>query len=74
MYKINLFVIVSIIAATSTLVGGAIIDPVFAMFHEEITEGISNMTGGTNNMTGGTNNMTGGTNNSTGMMDNSTMQ
>jgi hypothetical protein len=76
MYKINLFVIVSIIAATSTLVGGAMIGPVFAMFHEEITEGISNMTGGTgtNNMTGGTNNMTGGTNNSTGMMDNSTMQ
>jgi hypothetical protein len=74
MYKINLFVIVSIIAATSTLVGGAMIAPVFAMFHEEITEGISNMTGGTNNMTGGTNNMTGGTNNSTGMMDNSTMQ
>ena len=76
MYKINLFVIVSIIAATSTLVGGAMIAPVFAMFHEEITEGISNMTGGTgtNNMTGGTNNMTGGTDNSTGMMDNSTMQ
>jgi hypothetical protein len=69
MYKINLFVILSIIAATSTLVGGAMIAPVFAMFHEEITEGISNMTGGT-----GTNNMTGGTNNSTGMMDNSTMQ
>ncbi|WP_458746572.1 hypothetical protein [Candidatus Nitrosocosmicus sp. T] len=74
MHKINLFVILSIIAATSTLVGGAMISPVFAMFHEEITEGISNMTGGTNNMTGGTNNMTGGTNNSTGMMDNSTMQ
>jgi hypothetical protein len=69
MYKINLFVILSIIAATSTLVGGEMISPVFAMFHEEITEGISNMTGGT-----GTNNMTGGTNNSTGMMDNSTMQ
>jgi hypothetical protein len=69
MYKINLFVILSIIAATSILVGGAMIAPVFAMFHEEITEGISNMTGGT-----GTNNMTGGTNNSTGMMDNSTMQ
>jgi hypothetical protein len=69
MHKINLFVIVSIIAATSTLVGGAMIAPAFAMFHEQITEGISNMTGGT-----GTNNMTGGTNNSTGMMDNSTMQ
>jgi hypothetical protein len=76
MNKINLFVILSIVAATSTLVGGAMIAPVFAMFHEEITEGVSNMTGGmgTDNSTGGMNNMSGGMNNSTGMMDNSTMQ
>jgi hypothetical protein len=76
MNKINLFVILSIVAATSTLVGGAVISPVFAMFHEGITEGISNMTGGmgTDNSTGGMNNMSGGMNNSTGMMDNSTMQ
>jgi hypothetical protein len=85
MNKINLFVILSIIAATSTLVGGALTSPVFAMFHEEITEGISNMTGGTgtNDTSGGMSNMTGGTgtndtsggmSNSTGMMDNSTMQ
>ena len=76
MNKINLFVILSILAATSTLVGGAMIAPVFAMFHEGITEGISNMTSGmgTDNSTGGMNNMSGGMNNSTGMMDNSTMQ
>ncbi len=76
MNKINLFVILSIVAATSTLVGGTMIAPVFAMFHEGITEGISNMTGGmgTDNSTGGMNNMSGGMNNSTGMMDNSTMQ
>jgi hypothetical protein len=76
MNKINLFVILSIVAATSTLVGGALTSPVFAMFHEGITEGISNMTGGmgTDNSTGGMNNMSGGMNNSTGMMDNSTMQ
>ena len=76
MNKINLFVILSIVAATSTLVGGAMIAPVFAMFHEGITKGISNMTGGmgTENSTGGMNNMSGGMSNSTGMMDNSTMQ
>ena len=76
MHKINLFVIISIIAATSTLVGGAMIGPVFAMFHEGITEGISNMTGGmgTNNTSGGMNNTSGGMSNSTGMMDNSTVQ
>jgi hypothetical protein len=83
MNKINLFVILSIVAATSTLVGGALTSPVFAMFHEGITEGISNMTGGMgtdnstggmNNMSGGMNNMSGGMTNSTGMMDNSTMQ
>ena len=76
MNKINLFVIFSIVAATSTLVGGTMIAPVFAMFHEGITEGISNMTGemGTDNSTGGMNNMSGGMNNSTSMMDNSTMQ
>ena len=76
MNKINLFVILSIVAATSTLVGGAMIGPVFAMFHEEMTEGISNMTGGMgmDNTTGGMDNMTGGMDNSTAMMDNSTMQ
>lgn len=78
MHKTNLFVILSIVAATSTLVAGAMISPVFAVFHEEITEGISNMTGGmgSNNNTsgGGMNNTTGGMDNSTGMMDNSTMQ
>ena len=76
MNKINLFVILSIVAATSTLVGGAMIAPVFAMFHEELTEGIGNMTGGmgTDNTTGGTDNTTGGMDNSTAMMDNSTMQ
>jgi hypothetical protein len=83
MNKINLFVILSIVAATSTLVGGALTSPVFAMFHEGITEGISNMTGGMgtdnstggmSNMSGGMSNMSGGMSNSTGMMDNSTMQ
>jgi hypothetical protein len=76
MHKINFFVVLSIVAATSTLVGGALTSPVFAMFHEGITEGISNMTGGmgTDNSTGGMNNMSGEMNNSTGMMDNSTMQ
>jgi hypothetical protein len=69
MYKTNLFVILVIIAATSTLVGGAMIAPVSAMFHEQITDGISNMTGGM-----GTENTTGGMNGSTDMMDNSTMQ
>ena len=69
MNKINLFVILSIVAATSTLVGGAMIAPVFAMFHEEMTEGLSNMTGGM-----GTDNTTGGMDNSTAMMNNSTMQ
>ncbi|HYG00099.1 MAG TPA: hypothetical protein VD815_08400 [Candidatus Saccharimonadales bacterium] len=83
MYKTNLFVILGIIAATSTLVGGAMTAPVFAVFHEQITEGISNMTGGMgtentsggmNNTSGGMNNTSGGMNGSTGMMDNSTMQ
>jgi hypothetical protein len=79
MYKTNLFVILSIVAATSTLVGGAMVSPVFAVFHEQITEGISNMTGGMgtgNNTTGGGMNNTtgGGMGNSTSMMDNSTMQ
>ncbi len=76
MYKINVFAILSIIAATSALVGGAMIAPVFAMFHEEMTAGISNMTGGMgmDNTTGGMNNMSGGMDNSTSMMDNSTMQ
>lgn len=69
MNKFNVFVILSIVAATSTLVGGAMIAPVFAVFHEEVAEGISNMTGGM-----GTNNMSGGMDNSTGMTDNSTMQ
>ena len=76
MYKTNLFVILVIIAATSTLVGGAMIAPVSAMFHEQITDGISNMTGGmgTENTTGGMNNTSGGMNGYTDMMDNSTMQ
>ncbi len=83
MYKTTLFVVLSIVAATSTLVGASMIAPVSAMFHEQITEGISNMTGGmgTNNTTGGMSNTTGGMSNttggmsnSTGMTDNSTMQ
>ena len=78
MYKINLFVTVGIIVATATLVGGTMIAPVFAMFHEKMSEGLSNMTGGmgSDNTTMGSDNTTMGMDNSTGMSmaDNTTMQ